>query len=50
MKSLLSDNSGELTTDEFKGRASMISACWLTTASNVPYQNGLHEEIIQLLT
>ena len=45
MKSLLSDNGGEFTADEFKEVASILGVKLLTTAAESPHQNGLNERV-----
>ena len=45
MKSLISDNGGEFTAEEFKEVASILGVKLLTTAAEAPHQNGLNERV-----
>ena len=45
MNSLISDNGGEFTAEEFKEVASLLGVKLLTTAAEAPYQNGLNERV-----
>ena len=48
MEGLMTDNGGEFTSDEMREVASMLDIRVITTAAEVPFQNGLCERVHQV--